>query len=200
MNPFVDNTSTDAGMSLVELMIAVVILGVVGSVVAGTVVQVTRVFVNTQEEGQGLRDAKLVMDAVARDVREASNVVCDGVMPDGTSDAGCSRHLELWIDENANYLGPPQSRDPQELVIWYVRKSSDDIHCDVIREQDGRTKVLANSLVVESASGQCRTFFNYDPTNPEEASLVTVSMYYDPKTEGGVAERLASTSARLRNG
>jgi len=198
-------------MTLVEVMVSMVILSVVGSLVVVAMTQISRVFLRTDEEGQGLADAKVVLDRVTRDIREASQVACDGVVPGGLSDPECRLHLELWIDDNGNYLGPPATVDsttwaePQEKVIWYVTPSGDGVHCDVLRQQgtQAATKV-ADSLVIEG-DNTCRTFFEYAPTDSFTAEgatpeLVTFKMYYDPRAGSGVTDRLATTSAKIRNG
>lgn len=203
---------TDAGgMTLVEVLVAMVILAVVGTMVVTAMTQISRVFLRTDEEGQGLADAKIVLDRVTRDIREASRVTCDGTVPGGTSDPECRLHLELWLDDNSNYVGPPPTSgsttwtEPQEKVTWYVTPSGDGFHCDVLRRQGTAPAMkVADSLVIEG-DNTCRTFFEYTPTEafatqgvaPE---LVTFRMYYDPRAAGGVAERLATTSAKIRNG
>ncbi len=200
----------DRGMTLIEVLVTMVLLGVVGTLVVGAMTQTSRVFVRTDEEGQGLADAKVVLDRVTRDIREASRVTCDGVMPGGGTDTDCRLHLELWLDHNANYVGPPATAgaswtEPEELVTWYVTPSGDGVHCDVFRREGTQPAgKVADSLVIEGDS-TCRTFFEYEPigsfaTAGVEPDLVTFKMFYDPRAGGGVGERLASTSARLRNG
>jgi type II secretory pathway pseudopilin PulG len=201
----------ERGMTLVEMSVAIGLLLVVGAMVVTAVVQVSRVFLRTDEEGQGLADAKIVLDRVGRDIREASRVTCSGSVPGGDTDPDCELHLELWLDDNANYLGPPPTdetttwTEPQELVTWYVIPSGDGVHCDVFRKQGADSaRKIADSLVIEGDS-TCRTFFEYTPSDGFSSSvgrpdLVTFKMYYDPRAGGGVTERLATTSARIRNG
>lgn len=201
----------DRGMTLIELLITMVLLGAVSTLVAGAVAQTSRVFMRTDEEGQGLSDAKVVLDRVTRDIREASRVTCDGEVPGGGADPGCNLHLELWLDENADYVGPPATTgssewaQPEEMVTWYVVPSGDGVHCDVLRKQGtSPASKVADSLVIDGDS-TCRTFFEYEPVGSfteagVEPDLVTFKMFYDPRRNAGVDERLASTSARLRNG
>ena len=198
-------------MTLIEMSIAIVVLGVVSAMVVAALVQTSRLFLHTDEEGQGLADAKVVLDRVTRDIREASRVTCDGTMPGGATDPGCTLHLELWLDENADYVGPPATtgdtewEQPEEMVTWYVIPSGDGVHCDVLRRQGSQpASKVADSLVIDGDS-TCRTFFEYEPLGSfteagVEPDLVTFKMFYDPRRNAGVDERLASTSARLRNG
>ena len=199
------------GMTLIEVLITMVLLGAVSTLVVGAVAQTSRVFLRTDEEGQGLADAKVVLDRVTRDIREASRVTCDDVMPGGGTDPGCTLHLELWLDDNADYVGPPATTggtewaQPEEMVTWYVVPSGDGVHCDVLRKQGSQTATkVADSLVIDGDSS-CRTFFEYEPLGSftqagVEPDLVTFKMFYDPNRNTGVDERLASTSAHLRNG
>lgn len=177
----------DRGMTLVELLVVMVIIGIIGSIVVGVVAQTGRMFVRTDEEGQGLADAKVVMDRVARDVREASRVTCDDEMPGQASgsgpatDPGCLLHLELWLDDNGDYIGPPKPGEedwlePEEKVTWFVVPSAgDDTHCDVMRQQGSQTPNRLASSLVKKESGTCETFFNYDVPFPGASNTVKPS-------------------------
>lgn len=185
---------SDAGMSLVELLVTMTLLGVVSALVLAGVQQASRVFIQTDDENRGLGDAKIVLDRLSRDIREARAVVCDGGLADPndetSADPDCAAHLQLWIDNNSNYL-----QDDDEVVTWWLERNADGVHFDVLRQSSGEAqpKTIASALIV-------RTLFEYNtPGDPENANLVTVKMTYDAMSELGVAERKATVSVRLRN-
>ena len=177
----------DRGVTLVELLVVIIVVGVIGGIVTTVVVQTTQTFSRTDEEGQGLADAKIVMDRVARDVREASRVTCDDTMPATTggggaeSDPGCSLHLELWLDDNFDYVGPPKPGEtewlePEEKVTWYVVPTEGEtVYCDVYRQQGSQPAQRLASSLVKKESGTCETFFNYDVPFPGGTNTATPS-------------------------
>ncbi len=177
----------DRGVTLVELLVVIIVVGVIGGIVTTVVVQTTQTFSRTDEEGQGLADAKIVMDRVARDVREASQVTCDDTMPATTggggaeSDPGCSLHLELWLDDNFDYVGPPKPGEtewlePEEKVTWYVVPTEGEtVYCDVYRQQGSQPAQRLASSLVKKESGTCETFFNYDVPFPGGTNTATPS-------------------------
>jgi len=185
-------------MTLVELLVSIVLLGVVSALVSSAVVQAQRLFVRNDDEGRGLADAKIVLERLGRDVREAREALCDGGLADTSvptsADPNCAAHLQVWIDDNSDYL-----QQPSEVVTWRLRKAQDGSHFDVLRIQGNglsgnvpTTTVLATSLIV-------RTLFTYDTAVPQNATLVNVSMKYDAIVGAGSDIREAVFSARLRN-
>ncbi|MCH9816083.1 MAG: type II secretion system GspH family protein [Actinomycetia bacterium] len=185
--------SQDAGFTLVELLVAMIIIGVVSGLVVTAMTQASQTFIRADDETRGLADAKAVLDLVARDIRESRGVVCDGGLanPDDTSssDPLCAAHLQLWIDDNSDY-----AQTPSEVVTWRLKQAADGEHFDVWRETgSGETKLVASSLIVEA-------LFEYDSAVPQDASLVSIEMQYDARSGVGMDSRIATTSARVRNG
>ena len=84
----------EGGMTLIELLVAMVLLGVVSSLVVVGVAQASRLLTHTDDENRGQQDAKVILDRLSRDIRQARGVVCDGA----GGDTYCREHLQLWID------------------------------------------------------------------------------------------------------
>ena len=114
----------EAGVTLIELMVTMVLLGVVSALVVAGVQQATRVLTHTDDENRGLQDAKIILDRLSRDIRQARGVVCDGA----GGDTYCREHLQLWIDENSDYI-----EDPEEIITWNLQDNPDGEHYDVWR-------------------------------------------------------------------
>jgi prepilin-type N-terminal cleavage/methylation domain-containing protein len=182
-------------MTLIELLVAMVLLGVVSSLVVSGLHQAVGVFIHTEDENRGLQDAKVILDRLSRDIRQARGVVCDRA----TTDPYCAQHLQLWVDSDSDYL-----QDPEEVVTWTLEDNADRKHFDVWRIQ-GVTpatptrRLQASALVVKtlfSYSHEGQALVNIDPS---PATVVTLRMKYDAMVGLGGAEREASVSVRLRN-
>jgi type II secretory pathway pseudopilin PulG len=200
-------------MTLIELLVAMILLGVVSSLVVVGVRDAVRVLTQADDENRGLQDAKVILDRLSRDIREARGVVCDDPAPavgDPVVDASglptrCPDYVQLWIDDDSDYL-----EDASEVVTWALTENPDGIHFDVWRCQGAlegspcdadatgvQRKRQASALIV-------RTLFNYadaegNPVQPEDATLVRLRMDYDAIVGRGVNIKQASVSARLRN-
>lgn len=177
-------STLEAGFTLVELLVTMVIIGVVSLLVVTAMTQAASTFLIAKDESQGLGDAKTVLDQISRDIRESRGVVCDGT----GVDPNCEAHLQLWVDSDSDY-----AEDSSEVITWELQDSGDGVHFDVWRlTGDGDAKLVASSLIVQ-------TLFEYDSVDPEEAELVTVTMQYDANVGTGIDVRTATTSARVRN-
>jgi prepilin-type N-terminal cleavage/methylation domain-containing protein len=181
----------DAGVTIVELLITMTLLGVVSTLVVVGVQQAVRVLTHNDDENRGLQDAKIILDRLGRDIRQARGVVCDGA----GGDTFCRQHLQLWIDSDSDYL-----QDPTEIITWKLEDNPDGEHFDVWRVQ-GITPATptqrrqASALIV-------KTLFSYDVganVDPSPATLVTLKMEYDAIVGRGTDIKQASVSVRLRN-
>ena len=181
----------DAGMTLIELLVSMVLLGVVSSLVVVGVAQASRVLTHTDDENRGLQDAKIILDRLSRDIRQARGVTCDGA----GGDTYCKEHLQLWIDSDSDYV-----QDPEEVVTWKLANNADGEHFDVWRIQGiapatPTQRLQATALIV-------KTLFYYDVganKDPSPARLVSLKMEYDAIVGRGINIKEAAVSVRLRN-
>ena len=190
----------DDGMTVIELLVAMLLLGVVSSLVVVGVRDAVRVMTHTDDENRGLQDAKVILDRLSRDIREARGVVCDApasepgapVVDAAGLPTRCPDYVQLWIDDDSDYL-----EDSSEVVTWALTENADGIHFDVWRCQGAlggspcdadatgvERKLQASALIV-------RTLFNYadavgNPVQPEDATLVRLRMDYDAIAGRGV--------------
>ena len=181
----------DVGMTLIELLVAMSLLGVVSSLVVVGVRDAARVMTHNDDENRGLQDAKIILDRLSRDIRQARGVVCDGA----GGDTYCKQHLQLWIDDDSDYV-----QDAAEVVTWKLEDNPDGEHFDVWRVQGispatPAQKLQASALIV-------KTLFTYDVganTDPSPATLVSLKMEYDAIVGRGIDIKQAAVSVRLRN-
>lgn len=187
----------EEGMTLIELLITMILLGVVSTLVVTAVIQSSRILTHNDDEATGLADAKVILDRLGRDIREARSVVCDGSFADPTDaasvDVTCERHLQLWVDSNSDYI-----KQPSEVITWQLQKNGDHIHNDVFRVvgtgAGATSHRQASSLIVNA-------LFKYDRGTGIAATAheVNISLTYDSIVGRGSAPRVASLSAQLRN-
>ena len=188
----------DRGISLIELLVTMILMGVVSSLVVGAVAQAGRILTHTDDEEKGLQDAKVILDRLGRDVRESREAVCDGGLADPTdptsADPSCAAHLQLWVDSNSDYM-----KQPTEVITWRLEENADGVHFDVWRIQGTgaggsavKTQRQATSLIVRMA-------FSYDAPSFADVQEVNLGMRYDSNVGAGTAEREVAFSARLRN-
>jgi prepilin-type N-terminal cleavage/methylation domain-containing protein len=181
----------DDGVTLVEVIVAMFLMSVISGLVVVGVAQASRVLTHNDDENRGLQDAKVIMERLSRDIREARAVTCDAPLTQ-TSPPRCADHLQLWIDTNSDYV-----EQPSEIVTWKVVPSTSGQHYDVLRivgtGSSATTKVEATSLIVGA-------IFGYGGVQPEQASQVTIDLSYDAIINRGTSIRHAEFTAMLRNG
>lgn len=189
----------DDGFTLVEMLVVLVLTGVIGALCLAAVQSSARVFIHNDDENRGLRDARVILDRLARDVRESRGVVCDAGLADlsdpTSADPLCAGHLQLWIDSNYDFI-----QQPTEVVTWRLQRADDGEHFDVWRIVGTGAGGSAVTQHRQATSLIVRTLFTYDtPSAPSNASIVNLQMQYDAEVGIGTDLRWATFSARLRN-
>lgn len=182
----------DAGLTLIELLVTMILMGVVSSLVVGAVAQAARVVAHTEDEETGLQDAKVILDRIGRDIRESRGVVCVPTV----ADPACLGHLQLWVDANSDYV----QQSSTEVVTWELRPNPDGVHSDVWRTVGlGSTTdhLQASSLIVNA-------IFDYQDadgasTTAAAATEVQITLSYDSMVNRGAGVRSVQFSASLRN-
>ena len=193
MDRFRDLRRDDAGITLVETLIAMMLFGILGAVVLAATISTQRTMRVADDEARGQEDVAIVVDRLGRDIRDARGVVCDGAASDPT----CLRHLQLWVDYNSNY-----KQDTGETITWELTPNDDGEHKDVVRTVDGGTpSVIARTIVSDFA-------FLYAPQDPTDSQPapgepttreVRVKMDYDAVVGSDTSQREVTFTALLRN-
>ncbi len=189
----------DAGVTLVETLIVMVLLSIVGSLVTRAVVDTHQIVRLTDDQTQGLADVRIAAERLGRDVRESRSVLCNPPGTDATlaaADPTCLYHLQLWVDYNADY-----AQQAAETVTWRLRASTSPGHFDLVRA------VGSGSGVVQSRTIVTQVAFKYDtqptavPSGPSvpHTRRVDIGMTYDAVRGSGAAPKTVSFTARLRN-
>ena len=193
-----NSRNDDAGVTLVELLVATILMAVIGLVTTTAFVDAHKLFRATDDETTGLADVRIASERLAQDVRDARSVLCN---PSGTpagvaaADPMCVRHLQLWIDYNSDFV-----QEPQETVTWQLINTTMPGHHDLTRTSGATTQVEARTIVSQVAFG-----YDVQPATRPPApgavhtSTVNTGVLYDARLSDGSNPRGVSFSARLRN-
>jgi type II secretory pathway pseudopilin PulG len=189
-------SSHDAGITLVETLVAMVLLGVVGSITTAAVVSSHDVLRVNQDEGQGLQDTQTVIERLGRDIRQARGV-----------DAGATgSQLVLWIDNNSDYIRNSTTQ-PDEIVTWSLASSgSGSEQYNTLRSTAGGQAVVQSRTMVDNIAFCYQTAPDtaclavpLSAANAAQTRYVTVTLTYDALVDIAAGTRVTSFSERLRN-
>jgi prepilin-type N-terminal cleavage/methylation domain-containing protein len=185
----------DAGVTLVELLVVMVLLGVVSTMITSAYITTQRNVRHADDEAQGLSDVRKVVERLGRDVRAARSIAVG-------ADAN---QLVLWIDYNSDYI-----QTMAETVTWELSASAEPGHYDVLRSVPGGAEYRQATTLVNDIA------FNYSasadtsgsgiplamPLSADDTArvrIVTTEMTYDALLSGGSSERTVTFASRLRN-
>ena len=188
--------SRDAGVTLVETLVAMIILGVVGAVMSAALINTHKEHRLTSDEAQGLSDVRVVVERLGRDVRQARSI-----------DAGAtSAKLVLWIDYNSDYIKDPVHQ-PDEIVTWQLQaQGGGSNQYNVLRQTtptdvrvEARTLVSDISFSYFNASGTALAAASgLSSSDARTVTAVTANLEYNAMN-GGAENRVTTFSERLRN-
>lgn len=184
----------DDGMSLVELLVSMILMGILGTVVVTAVIMSHQQLRVTDDEATGLSDTRVVVERLGRDIRGSR-----GVDPGATASK-----LVLWIDNNSDYIRSATAQ-PDEIVTWSVIDNGGSNFNTLRQTAGGTVQLQARTLVSDLA-------FCYEvdvdtgclPTplstaNAEATRLITVSLQYDSNVGTATESRTTTFSERIRN-
>lgn len=106
----------DAGVTLIEVLVAMALFAVVGSVLLGFAVSTSRVTDQTRSMTLVSEETRLAMERFTRELRQASEVL-HVAMP---SSAGGGTALTFWTDFNGNGLQDLGAADPEVLTYRWT--------------------------------------------------------------------------------
>ena len=186
-------------MTLVETLIVMILLAIVSTLVTRAVIDSHKVVRIIDDQTTGLSDVRVASERLGRDIREARSVVCNPIgtpAPIAAADPTCQFHLQLWIDDNSDYV-----QQVNETVTWNLEASSRPGQFDLARAVGSAVPIVqARSIVVQVA-------FTYDlqptatapPPGAVRTRIVNVNMTYDSNTQSGTSNKTVSFTGRLRN-
>jgi len=167
------------GFTIVELMIALTITGIVASATASVLMTSLRAERFARELRTSMDDGRIALDRVRGEVRSARRVYTDST----------ARVLHVWIDRNQDNL-----QDSTEQVTFEVRD-------DPTGPQLVRFTAAAPTPVLVARNIALADAFAY-PTSPTPTAgtrVVTMTFTSDVRASGGPQAITVTDSVRLRN-
>lgn len=170
----------ERGVSLVELLIVTLIIGVIGTITFWAFTSGLNTLARADDDSRGQADATILTERLGRDLRAAR----------GVSAGSNQSQLEIWIDSNADYV-----QTPVETITWKAVPATGDPGHYVLRRSDGTATGadVGTTLVSDVA-------FAYDiPSDVERSSTVTVTITFDAIVDAYIKEKRVTFEVRLRN-
>jgi type II secretory pathway pseudopilin PulG len=188
-------------LTLAELLVATVLVGILGSIVTTAVLMSHKQVRIVDDESTGLMDTRVVIERLGRDIRGSRGV-----------DAGATEsNLVLWIDYNSDYVRNATAQ-AEEIVTWSVTDQDGDTATErynTLRSTAGGTvqvqaRTLVNNLAFcylsapEESGGTCLPT-PLSVADAETVSLIKVDLQYDAVGGSGTGTRFVTFSERIRN-
>lgn len=178
--------ASDAGMTLIELLVTISLSTVLGIVVVFAVQNNHQVHRTTIEESTGLADAKTVVERIGRDIRAATAVGA----------AATSTRLVLWTDTNGD-----RTQQVAEVTTWEL-VAGGGTGFVLQRTQSGQptqaSATTVNTLTfcyVPSGDTVCLL----TPSATKPTTTVRTTLGYDARTGSGLEPRTETFTSTLRN-
>jgi hypothetical protein len=181
--------SSEAGVSLPDVLIASILMAVLGSVCVGVVVNVSGASGKTDNDLRGLQEVRTLQERLSRDLLQAR----------GVTSASTASQLTVWIDDNGDY-----TQTSTELYRWQVASPATGTPRQVQRVNVGTgvTEVVARTVLssapftyaVQDVAGTFTV-----TTTPSAATVVDVDLQYNPGVGALNKPRRLYFSTRMRN-
>jgi len=184
-------------MSLVELLVAMVLVSILGAIVSVAVMMSNKQVRIADDEATGLSDTRVVVERLGRDIRGSRGV-----------DAGATKsNLVLWIDYNSDYIRSSTAQ-ANEIITWAVVDNGSGVQYNTLRSTaGGQVQTQARTLVNQLAfcylasadiNAQCLPV-PLSAANAAATKLVKVTLTYNALLNTGTASRTTTFTERIRN-
>jgi prepilin-type N-terminal cleavage/methylation domain-containing protein len=169
----------ERGMTLPEVLIAMVITSVVTTVLLMGMVTVYRGHNFTQQDSASLGALRTSLDRFEKEVRQARVMYNDST----------NKKVHVWVDYDRD-----NQQDPVEKILWQI----EDLGSNRAQLTRGTgvtaPVVVSRNLVFDAAAAN----FAYNAPIVEEATIISVQ--FVARAAGSLAgERTVTTRVRLRN-
>ncbi|MGB2838254.1 MAG: prepilin-type N-terminal cleavage/methylation domain-containing protein [Actinomycetes bacterium] len=197
MRLLISRARSDEGMTLVELIVAMVLISVLGAIVSAAVLMSHKQVRIADDEATGLSDTRVVLERLGRDIRVSRGV--DTGATDST--------LVLWIDYNSDYVRDASSQ-AEEIITWSVVDQGTGQFNTLRSTAGGQVQLQARTLVSDLAFCYLAAPSD-DPadclptplsaTDAVNTRLVRVTLQYDSALGYGSDDRTNTFTERIRN-
>ncbi len=178
---FLRQHNDERGMSLAEVLVAMVITAIITMAVTAGAIAVYRGRNYTTQDSDSLSSLRIAMDRFEREVRQARRIYSDST----------DKIVHLWVDYDRD-----NQQDLNEKIYWTI----DDLgsgRADFLRSTDaapGSPVIQVRNIVFDEAE----TNFSYNAVDPINATVIEILLV--ARGQGNLAgKREVRTEVRLRN-
>lgn len=109
----------EAGFTLVELLVSIVLISIIGTVVFASILATQRATESSRQVNDLNEEARLVLNRMSRELREAQRItsVTNPMGPGYSATSDTSVTFE--VDFNGNGIIEPSAADPERLTYFY---------------------------------------------------------------------------------
>jgi len=109
----------DSGLTLIELLVSMILMGLVGTIVFTSVLATQRAAESSRQVNDLNEEARLVLNRMSRELREAKAITAV-INPMGPGYSATSdTSITFEVDFNGNGTIEPTAADPEELTYFY---------------------------------------------------------------------------------
>lgn len=195
--------SDQTGVTLVELLVVMAIMGVVGTAIMNVVISATRTQTKVVNLREVMDDARFSVDQIQKELRQARLVYAETTCgSDSSATCTSSSKLHFWVDSDQDNL-----QDVSEQIFYCVQEiGSITNSVGSCVEPDGSkkyalarwTEASASASVLAATLANSSEPFSFD-VSPRETAVVTVSLDFDTLGARGPGSFDVGTTVRLRN-
>ncbi len=169
----------EAGLSLAELLVAMMISSLALSLLAVMVSSSVRAEIFSRDDSASLDDMRIVAERITKEMRQGRLMY-----PDSTA-----YRAHFWVDFDLD-----NQQDADERIYWEVRDDGTG-DWDLVRYTDADpTELVIAEFVVDEGD-----VFAYDPPFPGIVRLVDIAITFDVDPNERPVAHTVESSVRLRN-
>lgn len=186
-----------SGLSMIELLIVILLLGVVGTAIFGILFTSNRAYTFSSDVREVMDDGRISLERIRRELRAGRRVYT----------ASNAAALHFWVDQNQDAIEQPQEQicyvvrsveaDRWELTRWTVDLAS----CSAAAPAGART-IAATLRSADVFTYDCGGGTPCPPTDPASNDVVrevTIGFQLDVRSASGPDILPVSATVRLRN-
>jgi prepilin-type N-terminal cleavage/methylation domain-containing protein len=178
--------NNEKGLTLAEMLVAMVLLAIVGSILTAAVVQIYRSSRVQSQDYDTLGSLRNAIGFMERELREGRRL----------RPASTSQDLSIWVDHSRDFV-----EDDEEVVRYLISDEDGNGTYELRRTTEaGTSQILARYLDSGSHFEYLEDTFDLGYNNPSlaDTSVIVIELTADsPGTEGPA--RSTQTQVRLRN-
>lgn len=174
-----DDLRSDRGVTLPELLIAILISALALALLGAMVSSGTRAEIFTRDDSAALDDMRITAERITKEVRQARLLYGDST----------DYVAHFWVDFDLD-----NQQDLDERIFWALRDDGTG-DFDLVRYTEAEpTQVVISEYAIDAGP-----VFTYDPLLPDVVRTVNFAIAFDVNTAQPPVAHTVESAIRLRN-